>query len=323
VTVRGGGVAAYCCAYLLNKAGFQVDLEATPRARVPVVLLGDQALALLRDIFEQPELLAATPRIRKRIVAWGENVPPVAVEHSASLISEDGLLDAIRQSPIGEGNRALPLSIYAARPLPAPAAEHCFGTRMALVSPVTLKRTADFATCWIESLDEGWLFLTPEWLLSVGAPTEILLNRSRVVAEQIAGCSSPTGAFPAYARIASPLGAPDWLACGTAAMAFDPICGDGTAQAVREAILASAVIRGIADGGSRDELVSHYEARLTAGFAKHLALCRQFYASGGRGDLWQSEVAAIDRGIAWCNAALASHPPFRYQLRGLELEAIH
>ena len=28
-----------------------------------------------------------------------------------------------------------------------------------------------------------------------------------------------------------------WLACGTAAMGFDPICGDGTGYAVREGIL--------------------------------------------------------------------------------------
>ena len=75
----------------------------------------------------------------------------------------------------------------------------------------------------------------------------------------------------------SPLGANSWLACGTAAMAFDPICGDGTAHAIREAILAAAVIRALANGGPADELLAHYEARLTAGFHRHLTLCRQFY----------------------------------------------
>jgi len=44
---------------------------------------------------------------------------------------------------------------------------------------------------------------------------------------------------------------PDWLACGTAAVAFDPICGDGTAQAMREAILGCAVITAIGEGGDR------------------------------------------------------------------------
>ena len=95
-----------------------------------------------------------------------------------------------------------------------------------------------------------------------------------------------------------------------------------TAHAVREAILASAVIRALASGGSPDDLLSHYQARLTAGFRRHLALCRQFYSSGGNGPLWQSELEAIDRGIQWCGAALADHASFRYQLRGLELEAV-
>ena len=85
-------------------------------------------------------------------------------------------------------------------------------------------------------------------------------------------------------------------------MAFDPICGDGTAHAIREAILASAVIRALAKGGSQNDLLSHYEARLTAGFQRHLAQCRQFYLSGGTGPLWTSELEAIDRGLQWCSA---------------------
>jgi hypothetical protein len=38
--------------------------------------------------------------------------------------------------------------------------------------------------------------------------------------------------------------------------------------------------------------------------------------------MWKSELAAIDRGIEWCDARLIAHGPFRYQLRGLELEAV-
>lgn len=105
-------------------------------------------------------------------------------------------------------------------------------------------------------------------------------------------------------------------------MAFDPICGDGTAHAIREAILASAVIRALAKRGHPDELLSHYEARLTAGFRRHLMLCRQFYLSGGTGAFWTSELDAIDRGIQWSDAKLGAHAGFRYQLRGFELEAV-
>jgi hypothetical protein len=320
VIVRGDGVAAHCCAYLLTKAGVQVDLQPVDRLRLPVILLGDQALALLRDIFDQPALFADLPRIRKRVVAWGPDAKPVAVEHSAVVVSEDLLLESTRPAHFAQADPGW--TIFAARPLPSPAVEHSFGSRKASAVPVTLKETSDPAACWIESLDDGWLFLAPGWLLAVGATPERLLSKSRVIAEQIAQASATSGEFPAYARIASPLCLPGWLACGTAAMAFDPICGDGTAHAIREAILASAVIRAVANGGALDGLLSHYEARLTAGFQRHLMLCRQFYLSGGIGPLWKSELAAIDRGIQWCDTVLRKHPSFRYQLRGFELEAV-
>jgi hypothetical protein len=322
VIIRGDGVAAYCCAHLLTKAGFRVVLQPVDRPRLPVILLGEQALALIRDIFDQPGLFSNLPRVRKRIVAWGQNAAPVAVEHSAILVSEEALLDAVRPALVPIGSRDAPWTILAVRPLPAPSVEHCFGSRVASAVPVTLKDGSDPGACWIESLEDGWLFLVPGWLLSVGAPAETLLKRSRLVAAEVADCGSSLGQFPAYARIASPLCGPGWLACGTAAMAFDPICGDGTAHAIREAILASAVIGALAKGGHPGDLLAHYEARLTAGFRRHLMLCRQFYLSGGAGTLWRSELDAIDRGIQWSDGKLGAHAGFRYQLRGFELEAV-
>jgi len=316
-------VAASCCAYLLGKAGFGVDLQPVDRPRLPVILLGDQALALIHDIFDQPGLFTDLPRIRKRVVAWGPGAPPIEVEHSAVVVSEEVLLDAIRPRCIDQHNALPPpWTIVAAPPLPAAAVQHCFGSRIASAARVALKESSDPAACWIESLDEGWLFLCSGWLLSVGAPPERLLTRSVVVAREIISIAEGAGEFPAYARISSPLGASGWLACGSAAMALDPICGDGTAYAIREAILASAVIRGLAKGGSTDELLEHYEARLTAGFQRHLTHCRQFYLRGGTSSLWRSELDAIDRGIKWCDAKLSAHAGFRYQLRGFELEAV-
>jgi hypothetical protein len=105
-------------------------------------------------------------------------------------------------------------------------------------------------------------------------------------------------------------------------MAFDPICGDGPAHAVREAILAAAVIRSLAKNRGQFDVLSHYEARLTAGFERHLANCREFYRSGGRGPWWRSELAAIERGIDWCDTRQGVKFEFRYQLRGFELHAL-
>jgi hypothetical protein len=134
--------------------------------------------------------------------------------------------------------------------------------------------------------------------------------------------SEPSGAFSASPRIVSPLTGPGWLACGTAGMAFDPICGDGTAHAVREAILASAVVKAISTGGDAQELLRHYEARLIAGFQRHLATCLDFYRSGHGGIWWEQEVASSHQGLEWCAGKLRGYGRFRYQLNGFELRSI-
>ena len=331
VLIRGDGVAACCCAHLLRHAGFPVTVEPLERPRLPVILLGDQALALVRDIFDQPELFANEPRIRRRVVAWGDGADPVSVEHSAVVVSEELLLRRVTPGLLSEGNPTneaeASWKILTARPLPVPAVEYSFGARLASVRPASLAQGTDPSACWIESLDNGWLFLIPgadraAWLLAIGDSPEALLNHSRVVAEEIAALGGSGGGFPAYPRIASPLCAPGWVCCGSAAMAFDPICGDGTAHAIREAILAAALIRGVDKGAPVEELLTHYETRLTAGFRRHLTVCRQFYSSGGEAIFWTSEAEAIARGIDWCDSRLSSYARFRYQLRGFELEAV-
>ena len=67
VIVRGGGIAAWCCAFLLKKAGIHVEMEETGRAKLPAILLTGTALALIRDIFERPDLFNDQPEIHKRI----------------------------------------------------------------------------------------------------------------------------------------------------------------------------------------------------------------------------------------------------------------
>jgi flavin-dependent dehydrogenase len=72
------------------------------------------------------------------------------------------------------------------------------------------------------------------------------------------------------------------------AIAFDPICGDGSAQSVREAILAAAVI---AHRGDRDALATHYHSMLTASLRRHIQISGQFYATGGDTPWWREQVA--------------------------------
>ena len=325
VLIRGDGVAAYCCAHLLANAGFRVSMERPDRPRVPAIMLSDAALALIRDVFGQPSLFAALPRIARRVVKWGEAAGPVSLPHSAVVVSETFLLESLAPVFETDAGSAPAFTVYTSRPLPAAATEHRFGSRHAAAAQVALRDPADLSGCWIESLENGWLFLIPNaaqstWLLAVGGPLESLLESSRVIAPRVNLLGGRSGEFATCPRILSPLCGDGWLACGTVAMAFDPICGDGTAQAVREAILAAAVVRGIAAGGDAAGLFSHYEMRLTAAMLRHLTLCADFYRTGGKSSWWQAELQSLEAGYRWCAEKVAGAGEPRYQLRDFVLE---
>jgi len=314
VRIRGDGVAARCCAHLLDR----VSCERWSRPRIPVIMLSEAAQGLIRDIFQKEHLFRDRPRIRKRVVAWGPDAEAVELDHSAVIVSEEDLLDVLGCEESAGGDAEW--TIIASKPLPAETAEHRFGMRMAMPAEAKLKVPGD--TCWMESVEDGWLFLNSGWLIAVGGRPEELLRKSRLVAEQIASFEPGTAQFPSAPRMATPLGGEGWICCGSAAMTFDPICGDGTAHAVREAILASAVLRRVGRGEDAGPLLAHYEARLTAGLERHLGNCLQFYLSGGKGAWWREQAESAERGIAWCRGRVAAHGRFRYRLNGLELEEI-
>jgi hypothetical protein len=339
VLVRGDGVAASCCVHLLGQAGIPVAFDRPSRPRLPAIMLSEAAISLIADVFAHKDLFRDLPRIRSRAVLWGSDAA-VTLPHSAVVVSEQTLLDHIRphtaSAPLGEELAVEPAwQVFASRPLPPASVEERFGTRIARAWAVEL-RNGTGPGCWTESLDAGWLFLIASgdgagWLLSVGGAADAVLGRSRLIAKQIERLGESGGEFPAFPRMIAPLcgrgggTGPEvrpWLACGTAAMAFDPICGDGTAHAVREAILAAAVIRAISTGAPADEVFAHYESRLTAGFQRHLVNCMDFYRSGGDGPWWVAERNELERGVAWCASRMSQFPAFRYRLNGFELEAV-
>jgi len=329
IVVRGDGIAALCCSRLLSQAGFGVSLEGPARPRVPAVLLSEGTQKLLQDVFNRSDLFEGLTRVNRRIVAWGKEAKAMALPHSAVVISEQELLRRIRPAEVREpGVDSGPTgwAIFAAPPLSGDVKERHFGSRFASVAAVKLKASSPRDACWIESLDDGWLFLLPvdggAWLLSVGGPVELLLARSRLIADQIQEADSMKGGFASHPRIADALCAPGWLACGTAALGFDPLCGDGAGNAVREAILASAAVRAMVAGADVESVLAHYRSRLVAGLHRHLKLCEEFYGSGGRGLWWEEQLAATLGGVEWCQSLRFDAPKYHYRLNGFSLEAI-
>src|SRR5215471_6407733 len=137
VRVRGQGVAASCCAHLLNTAGVPVVIESTGRPQLPAILLGETTQQLIADVFGGTGQFDKLPQIDRRIVRWGADAAPVTLPHRAAVISEETLSSLLRPAlPPADGAMS-EWSIYAARPLPAECVEHSFGTRTATAMPVT------------------------------------------------------------------------------------------------------------------------------------------------------------------------------------------
>jgi len=331
VLICGDGVAASCCQWLLSRGGLPVNVQLVHRPRVPAVMLTETTQKLLSDVFEQENLFDGLPRIRKRVVAWGTaSSKPLTLPHSAVVVSEDELFRRIQRfSTRGAFNLERPAewTIYTSGPLPVASVAHEFGSRVATASAVKLRPGCDHEACWIESLEKGWLFLLPSsvesgCLLSVGAPVDELLSESHLIAGQVAEATAIAGSFPSHPRIADPLGEPGWIACGTAALRFDPLCGDGTGNAIREAILASAVVRAAQSELDVSRLVGHYRAKLLAGFHRHLEHCQQFYAAGNSGAWWDAELQSVERGLEWSARQSREAMPGKFRLNGFTLERL-
>ena len=324
VRIRGGGVAALTCAHLLRRAGISLSFEAAQRPRLPAILLSETAQHLIAGVFDRPDLFAGFPPIHTRIVSWG--APTAVLPHRAVVVSEESLLARLGmdpETPPAVSPEAAP--DWTIRTL-TPESSHSFGVRPAGVWPAELRSEAESCACWIESLETGWLFLITyasgkAWLLAAGDLSPDPLATSALISPKVARLGECAGRFPTAPRIAVELCGTNWLACGSAAMGFDPLCGDGTAHAIREALLACAVLTALAGGEDPDGLRDHYRARLISGFERHLGLCQAFYRAPG-GAWWDEQSSAIDEGMAWCRRQLASTPPFRYRLNNFVLERV-
>jgi len=328
VHIEGDGVAAACCAQLFSASGQPFTSSRLVRPKLGAVLLSRQTVALLDGIFPSRDLLSVGHAIHKRVVVWGPAAEPISLPHSALVISETDLLarlwaqvSAPAQSPAG-GWKFLSSG-------PGSLEQQAFGTRVASVVGAVLKRVVDQSACWIESVDTGWLFLLPRGenasatLIAVGETPSALLGQSRIIAALIDILDGPTAEFPAYPRIAVPLCGDDWLACGASAIGFDPLCGEGTGNAARQAYLATALIAAVRKGEPVDDLLAHYTSRQMHGFLRHLQICLGFYQSAGAGAFWQSEAALLQQGIEWAWRILKEQAkPPTYRLVGRQLEPI-
>jgi hypothetical protein len=327
VQIEGDGVAAACCARLFSESGQAFTCSRGVRPKLGAVLLSRQTVGLLAEIFPSADLLSVSHPIQKRVVAWGSSAEPITLAHSAIVISETELLTRLwAQVPVPAGSSTGEWKVLSSG---GSLKQRAFGTRVASVAWAVLNRNVDQSACWIESVDSGWLFLLPRGeneaaaLIAVGEMPGALLGQSRVIGELVRAVEGPAMEFPAYPRIADPVCGHGWLACGAAAIGFDPLCGEGTGNAARQAYLATAIVAAVGKGESAADLLAHYTSRQMHGFLRHLQICLDFYQSGGSGAFWQSEAALLRQGIEWAGQVLREHERLpTHRLVGRQLEPI-
>jgi 2-polyprenyl-6-methoxyphenol hydroxylase-like FAD-dependent oxidoreductase len=326
VHIEGEGVAAACCAQLFAVSGQAFTSARAVRPKLGAVLLSRQTVALLDEIFPAIDLLSVGHPIEKRVVTWGPAAEPITLPHSALVISEADLLTRLwARVPATAESAAGEWKLLSSGGMK----QQTFGTRIASVARAVVNRDVDQSACWIESVDSGWLFLLPRGeneaatLIAVGETPDPLLGQSRIVAGLIGALEGPAVEFPAYPRIAVPLCGNGWLACGAAAIGFDPLCGEGTGNAARQAYLATAIIAALRKGEPVEDLLAHYTSRQMHGFLRHLQICLGFYQTAGSGTFWQSETALLQQGIEWAGKLLReqARPP-THRLVGRQLEPI-
>ncbi len=113
-----------------------------------------------------------------------------------------------------------------------------------------------------------------------------------VAAADILALGSPQPIAP---YLAEPLACEKRLRVGDAAMAVDPLRGDGVGFALRGALLAQAVVAAVDAGGERARLFNHYDRRLREVFVSHLRGCSSHYRAARHAGIWRSDIAAMDR----------------------------
>ncbi len=319
---RGVGIAAAQAVLTDNATHFSAE-PGLERGAAPVVMLGEQALHLLDSLFG-PGRVSGSHKINQRIVRWDQG-EALSIPHNAYAISGQDLLCALPLAAPAAAP-ALPCFTLRARPPMPDSVVLKFGRREAAAAPVTLAVGANPEAVLVEAVFAGWLFLIPlgpqsGWLLAVGGEPDMLLASSRLVAPAVSVLGAVEARFETAPRLLEHQVGDDWLALGSAALGFDPLCGDGTAMAARGGILAGAVATAIAEGADPGPLLRHYRAMLIAALRRHLAACLPFYQQGGTGAWWREQAEATAAGHAWCTQALFHEPEPGFVLAGNRLVA--
>jgi flavin-dependent dehydrogenase len=161
----------------------------------------------------------------------------------------------------------------------------------------------------LETVPGGWLFFIPTGkqtgiIQAVtafhGDESELLvrelIGRSTYVKQAVADITGTVACHPAMPAFCLPSGSHGWLAVGEAALAQDPLSGDGVGTSIRSAVLAAAVLAAVAAGEDDQRYLEYYSCRLARAARVHLEILLDYYSLSGD-PAWSEEISAMRTGV--------------------------
>ena len=312
VRIFGDGIAGCAATQALRAQSIHATIQSPPyhpSSLSLALVLDETAIRLIGEVFGAT-VFARAWQLRYRIVRWGSAERVVA--QPAVSVRSGVLAEAIRRvaevAAVHCDDGEYDWTLFAAAVSPRTDSDPTFGRRVTPACEVGLPSGEDTAACQVESAHNGWVFLTPlgnrRAALQVTLPRPPSCDAEKAIASITADCSpllrcagksieTPVAVLNSAPWKAHALGGTNWIGMGPAAVRFDPICGDGTAQSLRTGLLAAACTSMALIRNLPMQAVDHYERRVGRTFDAHLLGCAQSYAGGNFGPRWDDELSSI------------------------------
>jgi hypothetical protein len=333
ILIRGAGMAGITAATLLARRGADVRISGRVPSRGRIVAIPIETVTLATDLLGiDIAALRIGPMVDRRLVDWSAEGPSVTPQ--VALVCDAARFAEAVAAPLrargclrdGEPNDDADWILEASGRAGGgfgPAGDRV--GQFARLPEVTVEREVT-----VTAVTTGWIFTAPH---PAGGLAVLLVSPSASAcaadAEAVVDCVSAIGVrVPAQAvselgrpePVAPSLARPLWtgnrLLVGDAALALDPLGGDGLGFALRGALLAQAVLAAIETGSDRARCLAHYSDRLRRAFLSHIRACRTHYQAARHAGLWKRDVAAMDD-VAVRLEAQPGAPEFRIEGRDL------
>ncbi|HYM62907.1 MAG TPA: hypothetical protein VEZ11_18620 [Thermoanaerobaculia bacterium] len=337
IRLRGTGPAALAAARLLLDRGAEVVIDAPAPRKRRIVSVPMETLALAAQLFgtNLRDLMAGIV-VHERRVDWSADGP--ATMPQLALVCDIGDLSAVLARSlhgvaiagdadgVDAGDDDADWIIDATG---RPAATGLRGgERVGYFARID--GAAPESMTSITATKDGWIFTSPHPdgglavllvapSLAAADPTPDgiaawLERASRTIpAAAVVEVSRPEPIAP---RLSSRLCDSNRLVAGDAALALDPLRGDGTGFALRGALLAQAVVAAVEHRHDRSRCFSHYEKRVRCAFLGHLRGCSDHYRASRYPRIWEGDVAAMDELAAQLDRGTET---FDLRLAGVDL----